>query len=141
MLSRTSNFNSTLQSGGDYEFCRRAVESGRKLVYRDDVLIRHPARQSFVQYLKKERRVRAGQVAVAQLSGQPFPFSGSFICLFVRPPLRKMLNAWSSKALPRWDKLKLMYAIFVANYITLYFLLGNRVRWSCLLYTSDAADE
>jgi hypothetical protein len=47
-------FNANLFTGGDSEFCNRAVDAGFKIHYRPELKIGHPARSSW-----NELRVRA----------------------------------------------------------------------------------
>jgi glycosyltransferase involved in cell wall biosynthesis len=52
-------FNSGMKSGGDWEFTKRAVDSGYSLAYADDVRVQHPARASIGAIFKKQRRFAA----------------------------------------------------------------------------------
>lgn len=61
------DFNSNLISGGDYEFGRRLVSNGCKLVYCRNSEIKHPARSSFKEILKKTKRVAVGQKELEKL--------------------------------------------------------------------------
>tara|TARA_B100001248_G_C27383702_1_gene458494 strand:- start:36 stop:902 length:867 start_codon:yes stop_codon:yes gene_type:complete len=61
------DFNSGLISGGDYEFGRRLVSNGCKLVYCRNSEIKHPARSSFAEILKKTKRVAKGQKELEKL--------------------------------------------------------------------------
>lgn len=53
-------FDETLETAGDFEFCRRAVASGFSLVYEPSARIRHPARQTANALLAKARRDAPG---------------------------------------------------------------------------------
>lgn len=55
-------FNAKMMSGGDKEWCQRAVGQGFKLVYADDVLVSHPARATVGELIKKRRRQVGGQL-------------------------------------------------------------------------------
>lgn len=48
-------------SGGDLEWGERATAMGSELVFRPDVLIRHPARASFAELARKRRRTVGGR--------------------------------------------------------------------------------
>jgi len=52
-------FDDSIKSGGDFEFSKRAVDSGHTLEYAPDVLVLHPARKSVRTLLKKQRRFAA----------------------------------------------------------------------------------
>lgn len=53
-------FAEDLTSGGDREFCTRAVSAGRTLVYAPDAVVGHPARATVGEVWSKVRRVRRG---------------------------------------------------------------------------------
>lgn len=54
-------FNDRTMSGGDFEWGLAANNAGFKIVYADDVLIHHPARNSFKELVKKAVRTGAGE--------------------------------------------------------------------------------
>lgn len=47
-------------SGGDQEFCRRAISKGVEFVFFKELVIKHPARSSFNDLIKKSKRVGQG---------------------------------------------------------------------------------
>lgn len=49
-------------SGGDLEFCARAIASGHRFAYCKEATVRHPARNSWSQLSQKERRKAIGLV-------------------------------------------------------------------------------
>ena len=53
-------FDARLRSGGDRDFCLRAVATGATLRYTADALIHHPARRTRREVLAKARRVGQG---------------------------------------------------------------------------------
>ncbi len=52
-------FNDKIKSGGDWEFSKRAVDAGYRLVYADEVRVHHPARKSMGAIFKKQKRFAA----------------------------------------------------------------------------------
>ncbi len=52
-------FDSNVKSGGDWEFTERALSEGYTMIYGDDVAVKHPARKSVSQILKKQKRFAA----------------------------------------------------------------------------------
>jgi len=52
-------FDSDVKSGGDWEFTERAVSKGFKMVYGDGVVVKHPARKSVKEIMKKQKRFAA----------------------------------------------------------------------------------
>ncbi|WP_088331572.1 glycosyltransferase [Lacimicrobium sp. SS2-24] len=60
VIEKNGRFNDELFSGGDLEWGNRLSQRGLKLLYADDVIVRHPARSSISQLLKKIRRTVGG---------------------------------------------------------------------------------
>lgn len=65
---RMEGFNEACFSGGDIEFCRRAVSNGAKLSYLPAAVVRHRARTDWRQVSTKARRIKGGQLG--QISGR-----------------------------------------------------------------------
>ena len=80
-------FDTTLLSGGDANFCRRAGRAGHRVHYAAQGLVFHPARSSLTALRVKARRVKGGQVA----SG-PFWRRMLWTLRSLVPPLREMLH-------------------------------------------------
>ncbi len=59
VFEKLGGFNSEIKSGGDWEFSGRAVSSGYKLCYADDVMVFHPARKTLRAIFKKQKRFAA----------------------------------------------------------------------------------
>ncbi|MCC5860259.1 MAG: glycosyltransferase [Ectothiorhodospiraceae bacterium] len=55
-------FDAQRYSGGDADFCRRAVSQGAELRYVPEVVVDHPARTQWRQLATKARRVKGGQL-------------------------------------------------------------------------------
>ncbi len=67
VMSHSGPFNARLKSGGDKEWCQRAVGYGFAIEYADDVVVDHPARHSIHDLVRKRRRQVGGQLAAAKL--------------------------------------------------------------------------
>lgn len=63
VFERVGRFNSSLKSGGDFEWGYRVYQAGLPLVYADDVCVRHPARRDYDELRRKALRVVAGDFA------------------------------------------------------------------------------
>ncbi|SHE49527.1 Glycosyltransferase, GT2 family [Microbulbifer donghaiensis] len=59
-------FNAEVFSGGDVDFCRRALKSGANLVYLASANVNHPPRTSWRELAIKARRIKGGQYAKAR---------------------------------------------------------------------------
>lgn len=55
-------FDEGRYSGGDADFCRRALRFGARLTYVADAVVNHPARMSWPELVTKARRVKGGQI-------------------------------------------------------------------------------
>ena len=55
-------FDESRYSGGDADFCRRALRFGARLTYVADAVVNHPARTSWSEVVSKARRVKGGQI-------------------------------------------------------------------------------
>jgi len=54
-------FQADRKSGADGELARRLFDSGRPIVYVDDMMVRHPIRGTFKELAKKRRRLTGGR--------------------------------------------------------------------------------
>lgn len=66
---KLGGFRLGLKSGGDYEFGIRAMGAGDRIGWSPDMVVRHEARDTLKELLKKRRRIRAGHGEVAALPG------------------------------------------------------------------------
>ena len=60
VFAEVGPFDAALRSGGDREFCRRAVRSGFRLGYVADAVVRHQSRRSMRETWQLHRRLGAG---------------------------------------------------------------------------------
>lgn len=59
VFNQVGGFDSSLKSGGDWDFSKRSVDEGFRLVYADNVVVKHPARKSIIAIFKKQKRFAA----------------------------------------------------------------------------------
>lgn len=50
-------FDSTMKSGGDWDFSKRCTESGYKLVYGENLVVSHPANRNLAELMRKQYRL------------------------------------------------------------------------------------
>ncbi len=62
LFEKVGLFDHRLISGGDYEFGNRVFEAGYKLYYEPKIVMKHPARETLRQILKKYFRISRGQL-------------------------------------------------------------------------------
>jgi len=53
-------FDGSIRSGGDAEFCRRAVAAGASIAYADEVTVSHPPRDTARELARKQFRIGLG---------------------------------------------------------------------------------
>ncbi len=75
-----------LMSGGDYQWCRRAMSSGLIATYCDDAIIRHPARGSRTSVVQRELRMVGGHRDV----DPGWKAALAYACRFALPPRRQI---------------------------------------------------
>lgn len=61
VLTAAGGFQADRKSGADGELARRLFESGRPIVYAEDMVVRHPVRGTFQELAKKRRRLTGGR--------------------------------------------------------------------------------
>lgn len=110
-----NGFDESCFSGGDVDFCRKLRDEGIILLYRSDIIVRHPLRDSFSGLLTKARRLTAGKVRRSFFFG---------LVTVLSPPIFR-LNILFFKKKARIDvKFKALVMLFVIKiYQVLYLLL------------------
>lgn len=89
-------FDDSRFSGGDADFCQRALRAGFSLKYVPDAIVYHPARESWSEYATKVKRTKGGQIRAGKQARRIKYF---FVTLL--PPV------WRFWRTLRSDKLKL----------------------------------
>jgi len=102
-------FNESMLSGGDVEWGLRAMNSGISIIYSPDVVVKHPARSSFNELMKKRRRVVDGgiKISVSIKPNQRLWFVRGFL-----PPLRSLNYLFRRKDLSTKEK----FVAFILEY-------------------------
>ncbi|NDY96331.1 glycosyltransferase [Wenzhouxiangella sp. C33] len=62
LARKLGGFDTARYSGGDADFCRRAVAAGADLRYVEAAVVEHPARTSWPELAAKYRRIKGGQI-------------------------------------------------------------------------------
>jgi len=62
LFDKLGGFDARRKSGGDADFCRRAIKAGAKLVFEPRAVVEHPARSTWAELTTKARRVKGGQI-------------------------------------------------------------------------------
>ena len=105
-------FDEHLLSGGDREFCERAVRHGHRISYSPAAAVDHPARASVAELATKAERVIAGAWADGRLG------PGWQLLAGARPPLGAFVRARRSPRLtePR-DQVMYVVGELAAHYV------------------------
>lgn len=115
VFDRVGGFDASLKSGGDVEWCQRAVVAGCRLRYAEDVRVSHPARRTWADLHRKVVRTIGGAHDLkgrARLLGIGRRAVSDWI-----PPLRYAREAWRSPTLPvRSQKLQVIGVMFGVRY-------------------------
>jgi len=67
-FARTGYFDPTLKSGGDKVWIHQAVAQGEVLRYVPDMIVRHPRRSTFADFIRKQRRLVGGRMMLLKRS-------------------------------------------------------------------------
>jgi GT2 family glycosyltransferase len=118
-------FDESLPSGGDFDFVRRAVEAGARLVYSPAAIVRHPTLDDRRSFLRKVRRTnRWAVVRRGREGGRPNKDTlASFVPLCgvrkarvdaLRPPWRLQRARLEAAGLApsRWQELRALVVLF-----------------------------
>lgn len=79
LIDSLGGFNPALYSGGDKDFCRRAVGVGAVLSYLHDAKVLHRARVSWEDIANKARRLKGGQIGSASGKNLYFVIVRTFV--------------------------------------------------------------
>lgn len=136
-------FDTRLESWGDFEYCQRAAEAGFGLAYAPLAVIRHPARGTIAEQLRKNSRVARGLVTYNQRHGRygRMQLVSKIVWLF-RPRLRDwyytLRGGRGSEVLP-WQRRPgiLMLRIFIHyQFAWAHFLAAVKNRRAAAAGTS-----
>lgn len=112
-------------SGGDADFCRRAVAQGWGLIYCEQAEVVHPARRNIEELLTKQRRVVGGQLRAGPLRNRL-----KYGIAYVFPPLREWVIALRTKRLSLIKRLQvcgiISFVKFVAFLEMIRLFLGGK---------------
>ncbi|MEL7834378.1 glycosyltransferase [Fodinibius sp. Rm-B-1B1-1] len=69
VFEKMRGFNTTIKSGGDWEFTLRCTEAGHHMAYADDVKVKHPARNLHTIFRKHYRLTCGGALNIKREYG------------------------------------------------------------------------
>lgn len=101
-------FDATMLSGGDMEWGRRAAGKGFNIVFVPEAVVRHAARTTLGELLKKSRRVAAGVARLEALTG----YRKSFFRR-ISPPVSVLPRIKAMSQLSEFEKAKLFGLVYL----------------------------
>ena len=106
-------FNESLLSGGDHEWGFRAYKSDFLIRYKNDVVVSHPARQTFKELASKRRRVAGGTH-----NGNKSTFYYLFRLLVnFKPPIKTFLYIQRHNEYNLPDKMKIVFVFYLLRIV------------------------
>jgi glycosyltransferase involved in cell wall biosynthesis len=104
LFERLGGFDDSRYSGGDAEFCRRAISHGANLIYCADAVVSHPARRTMDELIRKVRRVKGGQICNGPILRRAQYAARAFL-----PPLRAWWRIWNASVDGKNSRLNMMF--------------------------------
>ena len=95
-FERLEGFHRKTRSGGDRDFCHRAVAAGAELLFVADAVVRHPARD-WSELVHKQRRILGGRLTLAGAALLP---RLAVLGLSLRPLLSESVRICRAPSLP-----------------------------------------
>ena len=123
-FEKTGLFNCSLLSGGDIEWGYRANDQGFSISYQENAMVRHPARSSFADLLKKRRRVAGGAQAIESVKQEQRSLIRGLM-----PPIRAFKAILISRRISVWHKLALLPVSYYLKLFSTFAYRGSRHGW------------
>jgi len=124
VIKDVGNFDETFKSSGDRDWCNRAHRKGYKIIYAENLVVKHPARNGFKEYFNKMFRIVGGIRRLRKKNGT------SSLALFLNnlrsiiPPVVSLFNITKSpefKQLKNFsEKIKVLLMFIIVRYLTVY---------------------
>jgi GT2 family glycosyltransferase len=93
VFAKVGPFDDTLKSGGDQEWGRRAHAAGVRFVYAEGALIRHPARRTLGELLRKRARLVGGHLDIARSQHPEWLAFSKVLLKACLPPVMRVVRA------------------------------------------------
>jgi GT2 family glycosyltransferase len=94
-------------SGGDADFCQRAIKAGFDLKFIPQAIVYHPARKTWAEYATKVRRMKGGQVRAGKL-----PRRIKYVFITLTPPVWRLWRTLRSDKLKLSEKTRVIWFQF-----------------------------
>ena len=97
LFDEVGQFDGVMLSGGDQEWGQRVHEAGHPQLFDGSVLVQHPARASFREHLKKQKRVASGIYQMRQMARLGWLQFSRRALWELRPPYQSWKRIWTSE--------------------------------------------
>ncbi|MBD2038536.1 glycosyltransferase [Leptolyngbya sp. FACHB-321] len=99
VIDAVGMFDETLMSGGDRQWGERVFAKGYEQIYADDARVRHPARDSWDDLLKRSIRIIGGKYDLMRQNTTSDLEALKDLILFLKPPFRSFFRIWTDQRL------------------------------------------
>lgn len=128
IIDKAGLFNDNLVTGGDVEWCRRVYKKGFKIKYCHDVLIKHPARNTFSDFKKKQLRLCKGDFDLHKLDGEK-NFTILYKTLFhLLPPVITGYRFLKSEKLEKVSDIRTKFKVLLLHVFVRYLKVFENIR-------------
>jgi glycosyltransferase involved in cell wall biosynthesis len=132
VFEKMGRFDLSIKSGGDWNFTLRCTEAGHRIIYADDVLVKHPARDLH-SIFKKHYRLTCGgaQNMKREYGHQPLRMLGSHIksgFIGSRNKSSGTLSRNDAIIVSTIDLLKFIYRTIIYIGMILHLIDPNKIR-------------
>lgn len=127
VLTAVGSFDPLLQSGGDFEWGQRVYRAGYTQLYADDVIVRHPARRTVAQLVKKVVRTTSGGYDLTVRYGlkrQGFLYLAKWLLI---PPYRNLIRILRYPDLSLCVRVRLFMLRLFLHYVHLWTVFKRRI--------------
>lgn len=120
VLEDVGQFDETLKSGGDRDWGQRVFALGYQQIYAEDVLVKHPARNSWAALSKRAIRITGGRYDLLRKSCPSNVEALKDLILFLKPPFRSFYQIWTDHRLPNFkQKVQFTGVMLLLRYVTI----------------------
>lgn len=127
VLTAVGPFDPLLQSGGDFEWGQRVYRAGYEQLYADEAVVRHPARRTVGQLVKKVVRTTSGGYDLTVRYGlkrQGFLYLAKWLLI---PPYRNLVQIARYPGLSSGVRIRLLMLRLHLHYVHLWTVFKRHI--------------